>query len=226
MLFRSQMKFHDKTKRILGFITAFFEPLSVSSLSALLSVDKEELIKTLRKFHSILDVPQDEHAPLGLVHLSFRDFLLSKERSSKLPFQVEEVSMHQAVFEACLSLMSQKLQQDMCDLVLPGHLASKVPQNQFERCIPQHLRYAGRYWVDHLAKLGDDQRQGVGLADNKSVHLFLQEKLLFWLEAMSLMREMSAAILILNKLAKIIDVSLPSLSLLNLLVTKCAITLF
>ncbi|KFY82137.1 hypothetical protein V500_10793 [Pseudogymnoascus sp. VKM F-4518 (FW-2643)] len=202
---KSQMKFHDKTKRILGFITAFFEPVSVSSLGAFLSVDKEELNKTLRKFHSVLDVPQDEHAPLGLVHLSFRDFLLSKERSSKLPFGVEEISMHQAVFEACLSLMSQELHQDMCDLVLPGHLASDVPQSQLERSIPRYLQYACRYWVDHLAKLSDDQRMEVGLADGKAVHLFLGEKLLFWLEAMSLIRDTSAAILILNKLSTIVD---------------------
>ncbi|OBT63596.1 hypothetical protein VE03_07330 [Pseudogymnoascus sp. 23342-1-I1] len=202
---KSQMKFHEKTKRILGFITAFFEPVSVLSLSALLSVDKEDLNKTLRKFHSILDVPQDEHAPLGLVHLSFRDFLLNKERSSKLPFRVEEISMHQSVFEACLRVMSQELQQDMCNLVLPGHLASDVTQSQLEKGIPRYLRYACYYWVDHLATLSDDPRMEAGLADGKVVHLFLGEKLLFWLEAMSLIREMSAAILILNKLSTIVD---------------------
>jgi hypothetical protein len=204
---KSQMRFYDKTKRILGFITAFFEPVSILSLSALLTIDKEDLNKTLRRFHSILDVPQDEHAPLGLVHLSFRDFLLSKERSSKLPFQVEEISMHREVFEACLSLMSQKLQQDMCKLAMPGHLASDVPPSQIDRDIPQYLRYACRYWVDHLAKLIDDQCKEVGLADGKLVHLFVGEKLLFWIEAMSLIREMSAAITIIDKLGTIIDVS-------------------
>ncbi|KAB5522880.1 hypothetical protein GE09DRAFT_1154464 [Coniochaeta sp. 2T2.1] len=202
---KSQMKFHDKTKRILGFITAFFEPVSVLSLSALLSVDKEELNKTLRKFHSVLDVPQDEHAPLGLVHLSFRDFLLSEERSGKLPFRIEEISMHRAVFDACLGLMSRELRQDMCELILPGHLASDVPHSQVERGVPRYLQYACRYWVDHLARLSNDQRKDVGLADGKAAHLFLREKLLFWLEAMSLIRETSAAILIINKLGTMVD---------------------
>lgn len=213
---KSQMKFRDKTKKILGFITAVFEPVSVLSLGALVSIDKEELSKTLRKFHSVLDVPQDENAPLGLVHLSFRDFFLSKERSSSILFYVEEISMHQSVFEACLGLMCQGLQQDICGLVLPGHLASNVPQSQVEKNIPQYLQYACRYWVDHLAKLSDDQRKEVWLADGKAVHLFLGEKLLFWLEAMSLIRETSAAILILNKLGTILDVSLLSPSLLSL----------
>jgi len=212
---KSQAKFHERTKMILGFITAFFEPVSVSSLSALLSIDKEELNKTLRKFHSVLDIPQDEHAPLGLIHLSFRDFLLSEERSSKLPFQVEEISMHQAVFEACLSLMSRELHQDMCELVLPGHLTSDVTQGQLERGIPRYLQYAVLYWVSHLEKLSGDQRKEVGMADGKAVYLFLSEKLLFWLEAMSLIRETSAAIVILNKLGTMVDVSLPSSPLLR-----------
>lgn len=203
----TKTRFYDTAKKILGFITVFFKPVSASSLSSLLQLEKEELYKTLRRLHAVLDVRQDPDAPVGVVHLSFRDFLLDEERSSDLAFRVEEAVMHRAVFDRCLDLMQQGLSEDMCGLVLPGHLASDVPQSVVDRGVPQYLQYACRYWADHLEKLSGDERRGAGLADGGPVHVFVAEKLLFWLEAMSLIGEMSAAVVILDGLGRMVDVS-------------------
>ena len=165
--------------------------------------------------HAVLDVRQDPDAPVGLVHLSFRDFLLDEERSRELAFQVEEAAMHRAVFDRCLDLMRQGLSEDMCGLVLPGHLASDVPQSVVDRGVPQYLQYACRYWADHLGELSGDERRGAGLADGGAVHVFLGEKLLFWLEAMSLIGETSAAVIITDGLVKMVDVSCRSCPLLH-----------
>ncbi|KAF6833672.1 Vegetative incompatibility protein HET-E-1-like protein 7 [Colletotrichum plurivorum] len=187
-------------QQVLGFIAVFFEPVCVPSLTELLCRDKTKLEERLRQLHSVIHIPQDENSPLSLVHLSLRDFLLSEERSRMLPFCVEGISMHRAVFDRCMEIMSEKLHQDMCDLVLPGKLVADVAPALIEKKVPQYLRYACRYWVDHLEKLSGDQRKDVGLNDDGKVYTFLAEKLLFWLETMSLTQEAPTTILILNRL--------------------------
>ncbi|KAL2157310.1 hypothetical protein VTH06DRAFT_6248 [Thermothelomyces fergusii] len=169
-------------KKILGYIAVFFEPVSVSSLSVLVELDRSELDQKLRLLHSILDVPSDESHTISLLHLSFRDFLLSEVRSERLPFRVEESQMHRAVLERCLALMSEGLRQDICDFVLPGYLISDSTQDRVNACIPKPLQYACRYWVDHFGKLGSEERRELGLKDGGTVHRLLREKLLFWME--------------------------------------------
>ena len=46
--------------------------------------------------------------------------------------------------------MFDKLKKDICNLHLPGALASDVDDDQIEQFIPEELQYACRYWVQHL----------------------------------------------------------------------------
>jgi hypothetical protein len=193
--------------KVLGFIAVLLEPVSASSLEHLVSLPRATLDDWLRRLHSIVSVPKDESSSLSLVHLSFRDFILSEDRSKQLQFRVQESAMHQQIFQSCLDLMSEELRQDICGLVLPGTLASEVPKSQIERSIPQHLRYACRFWVDHLAGLDDECRLKQGLTDDGKIHAFLQKSLLFWLEAMGLIQETHTTVLIVNKLQTLINVS-------------------
>ena len=85
--------------------------------------------------------------------------------------------------------MSDKLRRDICGLHLPGALAKDVEDDQIERCLSSELQYACQYWVQHL------QKSGLPLHDDGPVHMFLQEHWLYWLEALSLMRKISEAIL-------------------------------
>ncbi|KAF6796351.1 Vegetative incompatibility protein HET-E-1-like protein 7, partial [Colletotrichum sojae] len=61
-------------QQILGFIAVFFEPVCVPSLAELLCRDKKKLEERLRQLHSVIHVPQEEKAPLSLVHLSLATF--------------------------------------------------------------------------------------------------------------------------------------------------------
>ena len=112
--------------------------------------------------------------------------------------------------------MSEELRQDICNLVAPGTLASEIPESQKDENIPQHLRYACRYWVDHLSKVGDDQTIALGLRDGGKVHAFLQKFLLFWLETMSLLGEAPTTVLIMNHLQSLVEVSKEVICLLDL----------
>ena len=97
--------------------------------------------------------------------------------------------------------MSDKLKKDICNLHLPGALASEVDDNQIEQFIPDELQYACSYWVQHL------QESKNLLLDNGDVHLSLQKHLLFWLEALSLLRKISEGSIALRSLENLVKVS-------------------
>jgi len=165
-------------RQILGSIAVLSSPLSISSLTRLLGLAKEDICQTLEDLHSVLNISNDEYRPLRLHYPSFRDFLLDKNRSKLSKFWVEEKQIHQALADRCLRVMSSALKQDIYSFRLPGELATNVDSGLVKQYLPSEVQYACLYWVQHLQK-GD-----VKLIDNDQVHKFLNKHLLHWLEAL------------------------------------------
>ncbi len=132
----------------------------------------------LEHLHSILDVPIGRACPIRLHHLSFRDFFLDTNRCTDRQIQVDGNRIHWALASSSIRIMSEKLKKDICNLHLPGALASDVDDDQIEQFIPEELQYACSYWVQHL------QESKNPLSDNGDVHHFLRRHLLCWLEAL------------------------------------------
>jgi hypothetical protein len=84
--------------------------------------------------------------------------------------------------------------QNMCNLSGPGVLRTEIDEETVARSLSPDLQYACRYWVNHLKQSHQD------IANRDTTHLFLQKHLLHWLEAMSLMRELSRCVHLLNNL--------------------------
>ncbi|KAF4963464.1 hypothetical protein FSARC_8513 [Fusarium sarcochroum] len=202
---QTRQRMYDRVGKLLGVIVVLFEPLCIQSVQTLLASEEKPVGDLLKLLHSILNVPPDKHLPISLVHLSFRDFILDTDRSKQLRFQINEDSMHRQMLERCLDIMSPSLHKDICGLVQPGILISDIPQGRINECIPEYLAYICRYWVEHLAKLDQTCRAEVGLKDHGVVHEFLQEKCLFWLEAMSLIRRTPETIVILGRLQALVN---------------------
>ncbi|KAK7750314.1 hypothetical protein SLS62_007721 [Diatrype stigma] len=200
---RAKAKLYTRTSRILGIIAVLFEPLSALDLEHLAPLDRESLGNILKRLHSILSVPDDKEASIGLVHLSFRDFILSQERSNQLRplVDVDEATISRHIFQRCLEIMSSELCQDICKLGKPGTLISEVQDSDIRQHIPQYLRYACRYWADHLSNLDEGGQSEVGLRDDgETILAFLQKNVLFWIEAMSWLREIPTTILVITRL--------------------------
>jgi hypothetical protein len=155
---REKEELYTSLRQILGSIVILFSPLPTVSLTELLHIPKVEVDQTLEDLHSILDILRDPSRPIRLHHPSFRDFLLDKERCQDPQFWVDEKKGHNDLFVGCLKLMSAHLRTDMCNLRLPGSLASEVEKNKVESCLPQDLQYACRYWVQHLQQAQIDLR--------------------------------------------------------------------
>ena len=166
-------------KHRLGSIVVLLSPLSISSLSRLLYLPREDINRTFEDLHAILDIPKDPTHPLRLHHPSFRDFLLNKDRCRD--FWVDEKEIHQILATSCIRLMSQTLKKDICETHAPGSQTSQVESSWIKKCLPPEVQYACLYWVQHL------QRSGSQVHNGEEVHQFLQAHLLHWLEALGWM---------------------------------------
>ena len=191
----------DLFRRIVGAIVILFSPLSTEALSKLLNIPRQDINQTLDDLHSVLEVPEIQAHSIRLLHPSFRDFLLAKERCQDPQLWVDEKEAHGALADSCLRLMSDKLERDICSLRAPGALAKDVQANRIEECLPAELQYACRYWVQHL------QSSESSLADDGQVHVFLREHLLHWLEALSLIKKTSEGVLAIISLESLVTVS-------------------
>ena len=189
-------------QEIVGSIVVLENPLSITSLANLLNIPKEDISCRLDLLHSVLNIPVDEDIPIRLLHLSFRDFLLDPQKRGKSPFWVNEKETHKSLASMCIKLLSSPkgLRQNICNLEMPGTLIADVDAQITNNALSLELRYACRYWVHHLVNSGDH------ICDEELVHTFLQKYFLYWLEAMSLMREASESIHILDTLQLFIDV--------------------
>jgi hypothetical protein len=189
-------------RRIVGCIVILSDSLSAAALAELLSVEPEMVNLILGSLHSVLDVPEHHDSPIRLLHPSFRDFLLDEQRCLDDQFRVNEKRAHRDLVDSCLKVMSNALKRDMCGLQMPGVLTSEVESNTVSHCLPGHVQYACRYWVDHL------QRGKIGLCgDNEQVHKFLKEHFLHWLEALSLIGKMPEGVFMIEALQSMLTVS-------------------
>jgi hypothetical protein len=195
-----------KYRCILGSIAMAFEPPLMTTLEKL--TRKEGLGKTLMNFRSILEVHTDYLTPLTFYHLSFRDFLLNKDRAGA-EFTIDETAVHRDLFLNCLFIMNKNLDKDICDLKHPGTLASDIPKDRVDKYIPQYLKYACFYFSRHLTKLSSFKSAASYLDDDGEIHQFLSTKLLGWLEALSLLGEYGRSITIIKDLQSLVTVSKP-----------------
>ncbi|KAM9873931.1 nwd1 protein [Verticillium dahliae] len=109
----------------------------------------------------------------------------------------------QSTRPASMEVLSRTLRRDIYDLAKPGFSIDEVVPP-----VPDPLatiRYSCTHWVDHLQnanpaeKLTEEHLKDGGLVDT-----FLQQKYLYWLEAMSLQRSMSQAVLAIQKLETLV----------------------
>ncbi len=203
-----QEELHELFKRVIGSIIILFNPLSTVALGSLLDESalgpgqsKINVEGILSNLHSVLDVPNNNTDPIRLLHPSFRDFLLAKERCRSKQFWVDEKEGHRILVDCCIRLMAASLKPDICGMHLPGTLLTDVTSSQVNKCLHPDLHYACVYWIQHL------QKRDVQLHDKDQVHRFLQVHLLHWLEALGWLGRASEGILAMLSLEDHIKVS-------------------
>ena len=188
---------------LVGPIVVLAEPLSAKSIASLLQIAQDDVFLRLDWFHSVLSVPEDENAPIRLLHLSFRDFLVDPNKRGKNQFWVDEPDMHNKIAKRCIELLSQpgRLKQDLCAKADAGVRRARVSQREIEAAITADVSYACRYWVYHM------ERSGKKFRDSGEVHVFLEEHFLHWMEALSWLGRLSESLSFVRTLQALTEVS-------------------
>lgn len=200
-------------QEIVGSIVLLHDPLSALALEALLGIDGGVIGRTLRPLDAVLNVPRTtagriiRDKPITLFHLSFRDFLVSS--SWKNGHQVYENDIginakatHSALGKHCIRLLGcGHLKENICGVTQPGMRRADMKRATLHARLPEALRYACTFWVQHFTASGSK------IHDDGLVHQFLKKHLLHWMEALSWLGRASDVIHNIDALRSIVDVS-------------------
>ncbi|KAK6518920.1 hypothetical protein TWF281_003612 [Arthrobotrys megalospora] len=167
---------------IIGTIVLLQSPLSQASLSRFIDMQESKIRVRLDGFQSVIHLPAAPDEVIKTFHLSFREFLLDPQTQEQSPLWIEECQVHSRITERCINIMKKHLRKNVCDLESPDSRRDSIPPDTIQKTFPPELQYACRYWAYHLKKSGQDVRNG-GIA-----HTFLQDYVLEWLEATSILR--------------------------------------
>lgn len=96
----------DLFKQTVGSIVILLDTLSTTALTSLLNLPRRDVDEILKHVQAVLDVPDSLDLPVRLLHPSFRDFLLDKNRCSDLHFWVDERKVHRTLANYTIQLMS------------------------------------------------------------------------------------------------------------------------
>ncbi|KAF5269000.1 hypothetical protein FOXYS1_92 [Fusarium oxysporum] len=139
-------------QEIVGTIVILADPLSAACLARLLDKNEKRIRHMVGLLPSVLYMPSENSAPIKPLHLSFRDFLINRDKHKTDPFWVDEKETHKKLAIRCLQLLMNDdcLKKDMCDLRTPGVARSDIDRCKIDESLPSEAQYACLYWVYHL----------------------------------------------------------------------------
>ena len=190
-------------KIILGSIVLIRDPLAPTDLAFLAEQTVDTVYSSLSGLRSVLVVPERENpereestaaAAIRIIHPTFAEFLLDPERCTNPSFAVDSRRQHTSLLRGCLRVM-RELRRDICGIRNPSQLNIEVPDlaDRIAKTIPSYLQYACHHWFAHLSN-GE-------LSDKilDALQEFAENRLLYWVEACSVLGILRDAISALNE---------------------------
>jgi hypothetical protein len=198
---KSSSRHIDTFKKVVGGILAAKIPLCHPDLVCLLGLDHADTLPALilRKLRPVISSDSSD-ACLHISHQSFADFICNSKRCSER-YVIDCRESNDTLAVNCLKIMNDPttgLRFNICQFPT-SHLPNEaVPglDSLVKTTISSALSYACHFWVYHWCAL---------IINNSLVqdlHTFLTTKLLYWLEALSLMKSMPLASLTLQLLSQ------------------------
>jgi hypothetical protein len=156
------------------------EPISTNALARLLRLEHElTVLLALKPLRSVVHI-SEVNGLVCTLHASFSDYVLSQSRSGQ--FFCNPTQHNQLVSLFCFDLMRDMLRFNICDLESSYNLDKDVPDliDRITQAITPQLFYACRYWCYHM-KLAEQSSEICA-----SLDAFLSNRLLSWMEVLSL----------------------------------------
>ncbi|KIL63115.1 hypothetical protein M378DRAFT_55838, partial [Amanita muscaria Koide BX008] len=184
----------DRFRSVLRIVLSTLEPLPMNSLNILhqhcaaLWQDRPhyDVGTILRPLASLLSGVSADYMPIRPLHSTFHEFLTTRDRSEAFFVDVEDVNRDLA--HACLQVMQQHLCFNICKLESSYVRNSEIADlgERIKGCIKPYLAYSCQFWTEHvkLIPLEEDIAEEIK-------GILLNEKMLFWLEVLALLKLMS-----------------------------------
>ena len=182
-------------KAVVGTIIIAKTPLHRDDLKHFLGElddeDDRQIGVILRSLSSVVDFD----GPLRLRHLSFAEFLTDPKRCLDPHFIIDPNELHYNLALRCLQIMKTELKFNICALET-SYIRNDDVVDLSERIaarVSTPLQYSCRFWAAHLC----DRRLEQDSCDRllKEVRGLFHVRLLYWLEVMSLVKEVPASLI-------------------------------
>ena len=188
-------EYHSQFRTVIGAVMLVFNPLSVQALSDLLIASG--ISTTLHSLHSLLLIPTSKVDPVHIFHKSFPDFLVSPKQCKDKRFFVEPMFHHTEILLSCLNLMRERLKRNICKLEDYTVLSEVKDLSTYQKdYIGDALEYACCFWTKHLLEVPGNSSHIEQV--QKAIDEFFTTYLLFWVEVLSLTRNLNVGVYALN----------------------------
>lgn len=197
---------------VIATATVAYRPLSLGELrvvSGLPTNVSDDLPSLLEQCASFLTIRDDY---VYLIHQSVKDFLTTE--ASPIIFQHGFETTHRTMFSKSIQILNNDLRHDIYNLRDLGISIDDVRPPE-----PDPLaaaRYSCTHWVDHLSdaelRKNPPLDNHLGDIDAERVYEFLQNKYLYWIEALSLLRDIPKGVIAMTKLETLLVGELASLN--------------
>lgn len=165
--------------------------------------------EVLTHLTSLLSIPASPEEPIRLMHVSIRDFLTDHTRCEGDLF-VDVAIHHSNLARDCLQLMGRDLKYNICELQDASKPISEL-QGSINQFVPAGLKYCCRAWPAHLAvawpQRTSESRETTDAELQTFLTQFSENKLLAWLEVMSLTEAVDEAVGMVIQINQLLAVS-------------------
>lgn len=195
-------------KQTLALVALAYRPITLTELTSLIDMpeDMSEDFKWLRVIKAVcstfLAIRDDK---IYFVHQTAKDYLLSEASSNEI-FPSGQQKIHYEIFSRSLRVMLRTLQRDIYGIGTFGYPIDLVTSPDPDPLLASY--YSCVYWIDHLCDSGANHR--TYLQVEVPIENFLRTKFLYWLEALSLCRDISKGVMSILKLEALIQVTINS----------------
>ncbi|OCH92380.1 WD40 repeat-like protein [Obba rivulosa] len=154
---------------------------------------------------------------LRFAHQSFVDFLLGHknqsdrgsvevEHSCPEEFRIEPSIAHHHLTDSIFHLMNKSLRFNLCNIESSFQRNETLPRHHADNIDPS-VSYACRFWGFHLQNSSQET-----VPESSRISEFMNEKLLFWLEALSLLGVLNTAVPALTCLGRRLEANVSEMS--------------
>ena len=174
-------------RAVVGTIVVAKEPLHRKDLKHYIGredpEDDRQIGVILHKLTSV--ITEGDDGLFYISHLSFVEFLSDVNRCHE--FVIDQDQHRRNFALVCLRLMNRELRFNIC-----GWETSHLRNDDMKKStpIPAYLSYSCRFWAEHLGEDGDKHDRLILLEELRD---FFYDRVLFWLEVLSLAKEVSIA---------------------------------